>query len=318
MDIVFHYPPELTNLLIDTISVLCRGKKDVLLFFKGAGIEAVLMRDLTRQVNQDRESIKKAEIVRKVLDRLNSKGEVTLRERREVLKRVVEFENFSACWPSDQLKAKGLVAEVRQLIDAKDYITRIRMEREEDQRQHRADREKRLAVEAQKRAELQRVKEELFALFKEQNPHRRGKASEAVLNRLFRAASILVQESFCLTGGEGEGITEQIDGIVELDGHLYFVEMKWWNKPLGPGEVSQHIVRVLGRGHARGIFISASEYTPAAIKTCADAFSQVMTVLVNLHEIVHVLEIEYDFRKYLKEKINGVIRDKNPSYTPPM
>lgn len=58
MDIVFHYPPELTNLLIDTISVLCRGKKDVLLFFEGAGIEAVLMRDLTRQVNQDKESIK--------------------------------------------------------------------------------------------------------------------------------------------------------------------------------------------------------------------------------------------------------------------
>jgi len=22
---------------------------------------------------------------------------------------------------------------------------------------------------------------------------------------------------------------EQIDGVVEIDGHLYFVEMKWWS-----------------------------------------------------------------------------------------
>ncbi|HVO60793.1 MAG TPA: hypothetical protein VMT53_07645 [Terriglobales bacterium] len=38
MDIVFHYPPELTQLLIQTIPLLCPSKKDVLSFFKGAGV----------------------------------------------------------------------------------------------------------------------------------------------------------------------------------------------------------------------------------------------------------------------------------------
>jgi hypothetical protein len=57
---------------------------------------------------------------------------------------------------------------------------------------------------------------------------------------------------------DGQGIVEQIDGVVELDGRLYLVEVKWWHDPLGPGDVAQHLVRVFNRGHARGIFIAAS------------------------------------------------------------
>jgi len=29
----FHYPPEILSLLVDTIPLLCRSKKDVVLFF---------------------------------------------------------------------------------------------------------------------------------------------------------------------------------------------------------------------------------------------------------------------------------------------
>ena len=30
-----------------------------------------------------------------------------------------------------------------------------------------------------------------------------------------------------LRGSEGEGVLEQIDGVIEFGGHLYLVEMKW-------------------------------------------------------------------------------------------
>ena len=113
VDIVFHYPPELLKLLTDTIPLLCKSKKDTLLFFKGAGVPHSLFKDMESRVEFDRGSITKFEIVRTVLTRLNEKDEAMLRERREVLKRVVEFESFSACWPSDQLKAKGLVSDIR-------------------------------------------------------------------------------------------------------------------------------------------------------------------------------------------------------------
>ena len=112
LDIVFHYPPELTQLLIQTIPLLCPAKRDVLLFFKGSGVADSVRADLEEQLRKDRHSINKYEIVRTVLDRLNAKGEPALRERREILRRVTEFEDFSTCWPDDQLKAKGLVAEI--------------------------------------------------------------------------------------------------------------------------------------------------------------------------------------------------------------
>jgi hypothetical protein len=128
-DIGFHYPPELLRLLIDTIPLLCRSKKDVLLFFKGAGVSASITNSLTARVNKGKDSITKYEIARTVLTRLNEKGEATLRERREVLKRVVRFEDFSTCRPTDQLKAKGLVGEVRRVVDVKDSFARMKQER---------------------------------------------------------------------------------------------------------------------------------------------------------------------------------------------
>ena len=126
----FHYPPELMNLLIDTIPLLNRKKSDVFLFFQGAGVPTKLMQPLLQQWQQDKNSINKFEITQQILTKLNEKDETYLRERREVLKRVVEFESFSSCWPEDQLKARGLVAEIQKVVNVKDTFTRIAKERE--------------------------------------------------------------------------------------------------------------------------------------------------------------------------------------------
>jgi len=86
MDIIYHYPPELLNLLVDTIPLLSRSKKDVILFLRGAGVDASMLNDLSRRVRDNPEGIHKYEIVRTVLTRLNEKGETTLGERRSVLR----------------------------------------------------------------------------------------------------------------------------------------------------------------------------------------------------------------------------------------
>lgn len=121
-------------------------------------------------------------MARTVLTRLNERGEATFRERREVLKRVVEFESFSTCWPTDQLKAKGLVAEVRRVVDVKDSFTRMNQEREQQQKQRRIEQEKRIQKEQRRRHELAQIQRLLFSLFGEKDPHKRGKDCEAVLN----------------------------------------------------------------------------------------------------------------------------------------
>jgi restriction system protein len=64
MSIIYHYPPELLDLLVDTIPLLFRSKA-VLTFFQGAGVSSVLAGDLRTQVEKARDSITKYEIVAK-------------------------------------------------------------------------------------------------------------------------------------------------------------------------------------------------------------------------------------------------------------
>lgn len=89
MSTAYHYPPDLFELLVQTIPLLCRSKQNVLTFFKGAGVEGRLLSGVTRKVNEDKASITKYEIVRTVLEKLNEKGDATLAARREVLRRIV-------------------------------------------------------------------------------------------------------------------------------------------------------------------------------------------------------------------------------------
>ena len=301
IDITFHYPPELMNLLIDAIPILNKSKKDVFLFFKGAGISGNLIAIPHQQWKGDHDSISKYEIVRQVLTKLNEKGEVCLRERREVLKRVVEFENFSACWDADKLKAKGLVAEIRDVVNVKDSFTRMNLEREKERevRLKREQAEKEVLIQRQKN--IDKVKQDLFQLFSMNNPQKRGKAIESVLNNLFKVFNMGIREAFVLTGDAKEGVLEQIDGVVEIDSQIYFVEMKWWSNPLGVPEVSQHLVRVYHRAESRAIIISASDFTVPAIATCKEALQQKIVVLCTLQEIVMLLEQQGDIKELLKD-----------------
>jgi hypothetical protein len=274
------------------------------------------MNDLENQLKNDPKNIKKHQMARTVLTRLNEKGEASLRERREVLKRITEFEKFSTCYPDDQLVAKGLVADIRQLIDVKDAFTRMNLEREAEQKKRLAEQQAKIEKVQRRKTKLAAVRRDLSAIFSESNNQKRGKALEGILNRLFEASGILVREAFTLRGSQGEGIVEQIDGVIEIGDAPYLVEMKWWHEPLGVGEVSQHLVRIYHRGQARGIIISESGYTGPAITTCKEALGRIVVVLCNLEEIVILLEQEKDLRAFFKAKINSAIIDKNPMYEP--
>lgn len=316
-DITFHYPPELFNLLVDTIPLLNRSKKDVLVFFRGAGVPQPLSDDLEQRVRDAPKEINKYEIVRTILQRLNDKGEATLRERREVLRRVVEFANFDACWGEDQLKAKGLVASIRDVVNQKDTFTRINQEREQE-RQARLTQAAQAARARQERlAKIEAAKKEFYSLFGAAlTPSERGKKLEAALNNLFRAYDILVQEAFHVVGPSGEGIVEQIDGVIDLNGTLYFVEMKWYKDPVGKAEISEHLVRLISRAEARGLFISASDFTEPAVHVAREFLQHKVIVFLHLQEIVQLLESQDDLSEFIVRKINAAQIHKNPYFKP--
>lgn len=312
MDITYHYPPDLLQLLVDAIPRLCKAKRDVLIFFRGAGVGQHLLRDLERRVEVDRQNINKFEIARTVLTRLNERGEPALRERREVLKRVVEIEDFSICWQNDRLEAQGLVARIRSVVHVKDSFARMQQERENELAKHRALKEKESQEKARKVRELAEVRQDFYRLFGEKNARKRGLALESALNRLFLHSGILIQEDFKRCGEPGEGIIEQIDGVVEFGGRIYLVEMKWLKDSAGTGDVSTHLVRVYAREGVGGIFISYSDFSPGAIRACKEALAQRVVFLCKLQEFVNALEQGADLKNLLNKKAQAAIVQKEP------
>jgi restriction system protein len=146
---------------------------------------------------------------------------------------VSEFDEFSSCYPDNQMKARGAVATVAQLVNKKDSFARLQDEREQELKRHRDAQRAEAARKEAERKLREQVKSDLFALFGDQDPHQRGKALEGVLNRLFETEHILVREAFEVRDDETGGTIEQVDGAIEIDGQVYLVEMKWWSQPLG-------------------------------------------------------------------------------------
>ena len=89
VDSSYHYPPELLELLTDAIPCLVKS-------------------NWKQRVRTDRDSVKKYEIARSVLCRVNADGDVALAVRREILRRISAWEDFSTCYDNDRCKALGL------------------------------------------------------------------------------------------------------------------------------------------------------------------------------------------------------------------
>lgn len=313
MNDVYHYPPDLFDLIVQTIPLLNRSKKAVLTFFNGAGVDPNVYKDISKIINSTPDSISKYEICRTILERINQNSEKFLRERRELLKRITEFEAFSTCWESDQLKAKGFVSEIQKVINVKDSFTRMRQEREQEHSLRKKEYKSKIDELNKQREKLEKIKQELYSLFLESNHQKRGKILESVLNSYFKVYQILIKEDFKRLGESGEGIIEQIDGIIEIDNQIYLAEMKWKKDPNNSDDIFSHLGRIYHRANAHGIFISASGYTPSGLTAAKEALiKNALLILMDLEEFVKVIEGEIDFRNYLRDKIKAAIIEKDP------
>jgi restriction system protein len=311
----YHYPPELFNLLVDVIPLLCRSKQDVVDFLRGGGTPNTVLAVPRQRLAADRASISKYEIVRIVLTALNEQGDPAILPRRQILRRVVEFEQFSACWPGDQLKARGLIAEVRSLVNVRDSFTRMEQERARERSERVAERragEMRDLEAVQQKQELHR---RLTRLYTESNPHQRGIELERLMNELFKQDGLLIRESFVLRHENGQAM-EQIDGVIEYVGIPYIVEVKWWAEPLGVDAISRHLVRVYGRAGVGGLFISASTFARPAIEECKRALSQRVFVLAELSELILLLEQRGDLSLWMRDKVRKATVERVPLFRP--
>lgn len=313
-DVVFHFPPDFLSAVVDAVPLLTRGRNEVVVFFQGCGVSREFLKGISAKIAAD-SKYSKYHATREILTHLNEIGDRGLAARRQVVQRVSQWEDFSTCYPDNQMKARGAVATVAQLVNQKDSFTRMNIERERAQEQHRREREADLAELQRRRDELASVRDDLFKLYSEQDPHRRGKVLEGVLNRLFAASGITIREAFEVRGGEDGGVVEQIDGAIELRSQLYLVEMKWWKGPLGRADVASHLVSVYGR-NAGGIFVSASGYHDSAVAEFKTALTQRTVVMVELEEIVIALSMNHPIEDFLNDKVQAATLTRQPLVYP--
>jgi len=107
-------------------------------------------------------------------------------------------------------------------------------------------------------------------------------------------------------------VIEQIDGVVELDGNLYLVEMKWVSEKIGVDLMAQHLVRLFSRADARGLFIATNGFAETAISQCREALGQKVISLCGLDEIIALLEARGSLDELLRKKIRAAELEKEP------
>lgn len=103
IDAVFHYPPDVFEAVVDAVPLLTRSRSNVVLFFRGCGVDRVFLAGIERRL-QDDPGFKKYHITRAILTHVNDLGDSGLGQRRQILKRISEFDDFSSCYSDNQLK----------------------------------------------------------------------------------------------------------------------------------------------------------------------------------------------------------------------
>jgi hypothetical protein len=309
---VYRFRPDVFRAVTEAVPLICPAKKDVVAFFRGAGLRHSRLDALAAEVRANREALRKHDMVHELLIVANEDpSNDGLRVQREILKRIVDFNNFEACWPKDQLAAKGAVAKVRELVAEKDAFTRMAQAHDNERAARIKEQAKKVEEARKSKEERDSVKSALYAAIVMPPGRARGDTFEAVLNRVFALDGLLIRESFHLAE-DGIGIVEQIDGVMELDNHLYLVEAKFWSENLGVGDVAQHMVRVASRSEMRGLYVVHPGFSEAAIRSVADALQRGVFILGTVEELVHVFEADGSISEWLRAKLRHAMIDKDP------
>ncbi len=161
----YPFRPDVYTAVVQAVPLLCKSKRDVVTFFRGTGMSHARLDALAKQVASDPDRLKKHQMTGELLEIANQDAsDAGLKVRREILKRIVDFNNFESCWPNDQLAAKGAVAKVRELVQEKDAFTRMAQAHDRERAQKLEASRRQAAEKRRKQEERERVKQALYAV----------------------------------------------------------------------------------------------------------------------------------------------------------
>jgi len=310
-----HWPSDIFELVVDTIPRLVKSKDSVIQFFESCGVPRVHLTEVKQRLAQNRDRITKYQMVRMVVGKLNDLGDVELRSRRDVLRRVVEWEDFAGSYANDREKAELNVHRLRKLTGTKDAVTKLKQDLETERLRVARERERKARIRREKEAARSALKERFASVFAEVNPQVRGKRLEGVLNEYFKLEGILVREDFCVVDPPTGMTLEQIDGAIELGGQLFLVEIKWWKEPLGAPEVGYFASKVWSHPDCGGLLIAHPGVTAPAYNQLREAIVRGRTVFqCTLQSLWQLLDAPggETLATYLERRRRDAQLDKRP------
>ena len=217
-----------------------------------------------------------------ILDALDGRQDYT-----EIVGNIVKI---AASWERFELSAGEYEARAVK-VKAQEILRRHQQsEAEEVAREHatRQEQEKELLTAKNRELDLLLAMLEELAQ-QEQNAQKRGFLLQELLNRLFVAFGIPVQQSF--TRNEGG---EQIDGAFQIDGRFYLTECRWRQRLSDTREVDGLAGQILrSGGQPMGLFLSVSGWS----KNVPGLLKQ------NPHKVI-ILMHGFDLRTILSEKVD--------------
>src|SRR5512135_894017 len=266
LDRSYHYPPDVLELLVDTIPRLIKSKAGLLEFFEQAGVPEGLLAEWRTKLRENRASVSKYHLARGLLRGLNALGDEARPVRHQLLRTLARQADFSAGWEDDRGRAEQLVARIRQLAGETDAGTWSAACQEALTRQATIETYHAKLKHAEHRREaLDALKRDLYQAFRVSDPAERKTILGSVLPRLFTAHDVTTRQA---------PATPQSDAavLIDLDGALYLVELRW-------------------------IFISSSGFTDHAVRDLSSILPERPCVLCHLEEIVLVLEQGRDLKE---------------------
>jgi hypothetical protein len=306
LDRSYHYPPEVLELLVDTIPRLIKSKAALLDFFEQTGAPKELIAQWRTKLHQDRTSLSKFHLARGLLRGLNALGDEARPIRHQVLCRLARHADFSTAWEDDRRRAQELVARIRELAGETDAGTWHAACQEALTRRATLETYHARLKDAEHRREaLEALKRDLYQAFRVADPSERRAILGTVLPRLFTCHDVTTRQA---------PATHESDAaiLIDLDEAPYRVELRWSDRPLDFKQLAPHLVTLYASPDLRGLFLSSAGFTDQAVRDLASILPQRPCVLCHLEEIVILLEQGRDLKDLLRAKIRAAETEQKP------
>ena len=145
-------------------------------------------------------------------------------------------------------------------------------------------------------AKRDRLKDQLYALWRQSNRQQAGLDLEKILNDIFILFKLNPRAPFKVTG-------EQIDGSFELDNEIYLIEAKWVAEKISEAPLLEFRGKIEGKSTiTRGVFLSMNGYTEPAMDSITRG-KQPNFFLMDGYDLSLVLEGHIDLVQLLRTKV---------------